>query len=96
MTRTRTRLIQERNRLVKRVQKVLEAANIKLASVVSDIMGMTGHAILTALVAGQQDPECLAHLAQGKLIKKQEPLKAASTSGNSSPITASCWEHCSS
>jgi len=77
LTRTRTRLIQERTRLVNRVQKVLEDANIKLASVVSDIMGMTGHAILTALVAGQEDPECLAHLAQGKLIKKQEQLKAA-------------------
>jgi transposase len=77
LTRTRTRLIQERNRLVNRVQKVLEDANIKLASVVSDIMGMTGHAILTALVAGQEDPERLAHLAQGKLIKKQEQLKAA-------------------
>ncbi len=77
LTRTRTRLIQERNRLVNRIQKVLEDANIKLASVVSDIMGMTGHAILTALVAGQEDAECLAHLAQGKLIKKQDQLKAA-------------------
>jgi len=77
LTRTRTRLIQERNRLVNRIQKVLEDANIKLASVVSDIMGMTGHAILSALVAGQEDPECLARLAQGKLVKKQEQLKAA-------------------
>ncbi len=77
LTRTRMRLIQERNRLVNRIQKVLEDANIKLASVVSDVMGRTGHAILTALVAGQEDPECLAHLAQGKLVKKQEQLKAA-------------------
>jgi transposase len=77
LTRTRTRLIQERNRLINRIQKVLEDANIKLASVVSDIMGRTGHAILSALVAGQEDPERLAHLAQGKLIKKQDQLKAA-------------------
>jgi transposase len=77
LTRTRTRLIQERNRLINRIHKVLEDANIKLASVVSDIMGMTGHAILSALVAGQEDPERLAHLAQGKLIKKQDQLKAA-------------------
>ncbi len=42
LTRSRMRLIQERNRLINRIQKVLEEANIKLASVVSDIMGMTG------------------------------------------------------
>lgn len=70
-------MIRERNRLVNRVQKVLEDANINLTSVVSDIMGMTGLEILKALVAGQEDPECLAHLARGSLIKKQEPLKAA-------------------
>jgi len=77
LTRTRMRLIQERTRLINRLQKVLEDANIKLASVVSDLMGMTGQAILRALVAGQEDPECLAHLAQGSLIKKQSQLQAA-------------------
>src|SRR6202040_1563434 len=46
LTRTRMRLIQERTRLINRIQKVLEDANIKLASVVTDIMGMTGQAIL--------------------------------------------------
>ena len=45
LTRTRMRLIQERNRLINRIQKVLEEANIKLASVVSDVMGVTGQAI---------------------------------------------------
>jgi transposase len=70
-------LLQERSRLVNRIHKILEDANLKLASVVSDIMGMTGQAILRALVAGQQDPEDLAHLARGSLVKKQEPLKAA-------------------
>jgi transposase len=77
LTRSRMSLIQERNRLINRIQKVLEDATIKLASVVSDIMGMTGHAILTALVAGEVDPERLSHLAQGKLVKKQEQLQAA-------------------
>ncbi len=77
LTRMRMRLIQERTRLINRIQKVLEDANIKLASVVSDLMGMTGQAILRALVAGQEDPECLAHLAQGSLIKKQDQLQAA-------------------
>jgi transposase len=66
-----------RSRLVNRIHKVLEDANFKLASVVTDIMGMTGHAILTALVAGETDPERLAHLARGNLVKKQEQLKAA-------------------
>ena len=77
LTRTRTRLIQERTRLINRVQKVLEDANIKLTSVVSDLMGMTGQAILTALLAGQEDPEHLAHLARGSLVKKQDQLQAA-------------------
>jgi len=77
LTRSRMSLLQERSRLVNRVQKVLEDANIKLTSVVTDIMGMTGHAIVTALVKGEVDPERLAHLARGSLIKKQDQLKAA-------------------
>ena len=56
---------------------MLEDANLKLASVVTDIMGMTGHAIVSALVKGEVDPERLAHLARGSLIKKQDQLKAA-------------------
>lgn len=70
-------LLQERSRLVNRIQKVLEDANLKLASVVTDIMGMTGYAILSALVAGEVDPERLAHLARGSLVKKQAQLQAA-------------------
>lgn len=77
LTRTRMTLLQERSRLINRIQKVLEDANLKLASVVTDIMGMTGQAILRALVAGEQDPEYLAHLARGSLVRKQEALKAA-------------------
>jgi transposase len=77
LTRTRMRLMQERTRLINRIQKVLEDANIKLASVVSDIMGMTGQAILMALVAGQEDPASLAHLARGSLVRKEDQLQAA-------------------
>ncbi len=77
LTRSRMSLLQERSRLVNRVQKVLEDANIKLTSVLTDIMGMTGHAIVTALVKGEVDAERLAHLARGSLIKKQDQLKAA-------------------
>src|SRR5262249_28736121 len=77
LTRTRMRLLQERNRLINRLQKVLEDANIKLASVISDVMGVTGQAILRALVAGQEDPEYLAHLARGSLVRKEDQLQAA-------------------
>jgi transposase len=77
LTRTRMRLLQERTRLINRLHKVLEDANLKLAAVVSDMMGVSGQAILTALVAGQEDPECLAHLAHGSLVKKQDQLQAA-------------------
>lgn len=77
LTRTRMRLLQERTRLVNRIQKVLEDANLKLASVVSDVMGVTGQAILKALVAGQDNSQYLAHLARGSLIKKGDQLQAA-------------------
>lgn len=77
LTRTRTTLIQERSRLVNRIHKVLEDANLKLGSVVSDITGMTGSAILNALIHGQEDPERLADLAHGSLRKKREQLIAA-------------------
>jgi transposase len=77
LTRTRMRLIQERTRLVKRLQKVREDATIKLASVVTEMMGVTGHAILMALLAGEVNPERLARLARGSLVKKQDQLQAA-------------------
>ena len=95
LTRTRMRLTQERTRLINRIQKVLEDANIKLASVVSDIMGVSGQAILMALLAGQEDPERLAHLARGSLVKKEDQLQAASTSESSFLIIAWCWKNSS-
>lgn len=77
LTRTRMRLLQERTRLINRIHKVLEDANLKLASVVSDIMGVTGQAILRARLSGQEDPESLSHLARGSLVRKEEQLQAA-------------------
>jgi transposase len=77
LTRTRMRLLQERTRLINRIHKVLEEANLKLASVVSDIMGITGQAILRALLAGEVDPESLSHLARGSLVRKEDQLQAA-------------------
>jgi len=72
LTRTRTRLVQQRSQTINRLQKVLEESNIKLASVVSDIMGMSAQAILKALLEGQTDPSLLADLAQGRLRAKRE------------------------
>ncbi|MBO0783023.1 MAG: IS110 family transposase [Ktedonobacteraceae bacterium] len=77
LTRTRMRLLQERTRLINRIQKALEDANLKLASVGSSVMGVTGQAILRALVAGEDDPKSLSQLARGKLIRKEDQLQAA-------------------
>ena len=77
LTRYRTRLGDERASEVNRLQKVLEDANIKIASVMSSIMGMSGRAILAQLLEGQTDPALLADLAQGKLRQKQALLEKA-------------------
>ena len=71
LTRYRTKLGNERTSEVNRLQKVLEDANIKIASVMSDVMGMSGRAILAQLLEGQTDPTLLAELAQGKLRKNR-------------------------
>ncbi len=77
LTRTRTTLIDERTAVVNRIQKVLEDANIKLAGVASNIMGVSGRDILAALLAGVTDPAVLADLARGKLRRKKEALAEA-------------------
>lgn len=77
LTRYRRRLIQQRAREVNRVQKVLETANIKLASVATDVMGKSGRAILAALLEGVQDTERLAKLARGRLRAKKGELEQA-------------------
>ena len=77
LTRYRRSLIQERSREANRVQKLLEGANVKLASVATDVLGVSGRAMLTALAAGEQDPEALADLAQGRLRRKRGELVPA-------------------
>jgi transposase len=77
LTRYRRSVTQERSRVVNRIHKVLEGANIKLGSVASDIVGASGRAMLSALVAGETDPEALADLAQGKLRDKIPALREA-------------------
>lgn len=77
LTRQRTHLIQERASVVNRMQKVLEWANIKLSSVVTDITGVSARAMLQALVAGQTDVTVLAQLAKGRLRSKLAELEQA-------------------
>src|ERR1700741_1939109 len=77
LTRTRKQLVREISQHSSRIQKVLEDANLKLGSVLSDILGKSGRAILQALIAGQSDPEKLADLAQGTVRKKRAELLEA-------------------
>jgi transposase len=79
VTRYRTKLVQERSREVNRVQGVLERANMKLASVATDIMGVSGRAILAALVEGRADPATMAELAKRRLRSKIPLLEQALT-----------------
>jgi len=77
LTRYRTSLVQERVRIVNRLQKVLEDANLKLAGVATDVMGKSGRVMLEAILTGATDPEQLAELAKGRLRKKLPQLKQA-------------------
>ena len=81
LTRTRTILGDERTASVNRLQKILEDANIKIAGgkLVSDIMGVSGRAMIEAILEGQSDPATLADLAKGKLRKKRAQLEQALT-----------------
>jgi transposase len=67
LTRTRRQLVHEIARHVLRIQKTLEDANLKLTQVMSDIVGVSGRAILNALIAGETDPGRLADLTRGRL-----------------------------
>ena len=77
LTRFRSTFVKERATLVNRVQKVLESANIKLASVASNVMGVSGRAILESIVAGTATPEQMAELSKGRLRNKREELSRA-------------------
>ena len=79
LTRHRTTLVQERSSEVNRIQGVLERANIKLASMATDIMGVSGRAILAALIAGRAAPETMAELAKGRMRAKLPLLEQALT-----------------
>lgn len=77
LVRYRRRLIQERTRAINRIQKLLEGANIKLSAVASDVVGVSGRAMLEAMVRGVEDPQALADMAKGKLRDKRPALEEA-------------------
>jgi transposase len=77
LTRHRSNFIRERSNLINRVHKTLESANIKLACVATDVMGVSGRAILDAIVAGQTEAVLMAELSRGRLRSKRAELEQA-------------------
>jgi transposase len=77
LTRTRTTMVRTRAREIQRLEKLLEDAGIKLSSVPSDISGVSGRAMLEALISGQRDPAALAELAKRRLRSKIPALTEA-------------------
>src|SRR5213594_2457541 len=77
LIRYRVSLTRERSAEINRVQKTLEGANIKLAAVAADVVGVSGRAMLEAMIRGEDEPMVLAALARGRMRKKQSALEAA-------------------
>ena len=79
LTRTRTTIVRERAREIQRLEKLLEDTGIKLSSVATDLTGVSGRAMLDALVAGERDPNILADMAKRRLRSKIPELTEALT-----------------
>ena len=77
LLRTRKQMTRERTRHIQRLQKTLEEANIKLDSVITDIVGKSGRAMLEAMIAGESDPMTLARLARGRIKASPQMLAEA-------------------
>lgn len=77
LTRLRAQVVSESTRVVNRIHKLLEDANLKLGAVASDVLGVSGRDMLQALLAGTEDPAALADLARGTLRKKLPQLRLA-------------------
>src|SRR5947209_11186419 len=77
LIRYRTSLVEERSRIINRLQKTLEDANLKLASVASDLMGRSARDMLAARLSGEVDPSVLAQLARGRMRAKRDLLEQA-------------------
>jgi transposase len=90
LTRYRKRLIQAHASEGQRIQKTLEDAGIKLDSVATDVLGVSGRAMLVALVAGERDPQVLAELAKGRLRNKH-PSSCVRPCGAAFAPTTRCW-----
>jgi transposase len=74
LTRYRAQVSADRSAVSNRIRKLLEGANVKLGSVASDVMGVSGRRILEAMIQGETDPEELADMALGQLKHKREQL----------------------
>jgi len=79
LTRYRKTLVQQRADQANRLQKTLEGANLKLAAVAADVLGVSSRAMLAALLAGERDPDVLADLARGRMRAKLPELRRALT-----------------
>src|SRR5262249_26173778 len=77
LMRTRKQLTREKSRHILRIEKTLEDANIKLDSVITDIMGLSGRKMIEALIAGENDPAKLARLADPRVKASREALRQA-------------------
>jgi transposase len=89
LTPQQTKLVQQRNAVGNRIQKVLETANIKLGSVVSDVMGVSGRKMIEALRAGEKDVVVVADLVQRKAARQDSPA-AACFGGRADRASALC------
>jgi transposase len=81
LLRTRKQFVRERSGHVQRLQKTLEDANIKLDSVISDIIGRSGRAMVEALIAGESDPDTLAALAHRRIKAPPAELREGCAAG---------------
>jgi transposase len=89
LVRYRKRLIQAHSAECQRIQKTLEDAGIKLDSVATDVLGVSGRAMLGALVAGERDPQVLAELAKASCARSSP--NCARRYGAASATTTRCW-----
>jgi transposase len=99
LKRYRVSLAQKCNRIANRIQKVLEEANIKLASVATDALGASGRAMLEAIVRGEEDAERLAEMSKGLLRNKRPELRwalAGRVTNHHRFLSASCVTTCGS
>jgi transposase len=79
LARARFDLVEDRTRVKQRIEKLLEDALIKISSVLTDVLGVSGRAMIEALIAGERDPQVLAELARGRMRVKRAALVQALT-----------------